>query len=46
LHGYHLAFGAAVAFAWIGALAALFVNDRDAEATMKVRSKAVKELAT
>jgi hypothetical protein len=39
LHGYHLAFGAAVGFAWIGALAALFVDDEDAAATMKARTK-------
>mgnify|MGYP000877287660 CR=1 FL=1 len=40
LTGYHLAFGTAVALAWIAAIAALFVRDSDAAPTMRPRTKA------
>jgi len=41
LTGYRIAFGLAVVFAWAGALAAAFVRDSDAAATMRPRQAAV-----
>jgi MFS family permease len=38
LQGYHVAFGVAVLFAFIAALAALFVRDSEAAGTMKRRT--------
>jgi MFS family permease len=39
LDGFHLAFGVSVLLAFLAATAALFISDRDAEATMKARAR-------
>ena len=39
LDGFHLAFGVSVLLAFLAAFAALFISDRDAEATMQARAR-------
>jgi len=42
LDGYHLAFGLAVVFAWLAALAAFFIRDSEAAPTMRPRTAAAR----